>query len=140
MQQEFSYWISADETRTVQKSHADDVVEHPSVFGLTEAEVKEVYDPQSEQGGTELVKRMVAKGWVRVRKYTVPFAYLSIVADDVQARADTIRSFIEQALSEGSVASDETVVLASITNGETMTYDSEEGGAKTALQEVFGSG
>jgi hypothetical protein len=151
MEQAFSYWIADNQWRSVSGEHADDVIANPSTFGLSSAEL-ETHSQDQEPGNGEapangqaaagrgrhtgLVKEACRNGWLRVRKYTAPSRYLSIVVDDIPSRAHTIRRFLIDILSTGRIATDDTVMLTAFDTGELRTYEWRDGGVGRLLTEL----
>jgi hypothetical protein len=109
MDEAFSYWISKNERRA---------------------------GGRGELSSAEQVKDACRKGWVRVRKYTAPDAYLSILVDDLAARADPVRRFLFDILATGRIATDETAVLSAFDSGEVLVYALSDGGVEGLLSRL----
>ncbi|MFC2171907.1 hypothetical protein ACFLU6_04670 [Acidobacteriota bacterium] len=71
-----AYWISpSGEIILVGTSHIQELISHPERFGLTSSEVQDAYTKHRERLGLEgkareeLIRKVVAKDFVRIRKY-----------------------------------------------------------------------
>jgi len=59
----------------VETSHIGEVLRHPEEFGLTLEEIERAYQKHGEKIGMEgkareeILSRIVAKGWIRIREY-----------------------------------------------------------------------
>lgn len=70
------YKTKVDDVRENGKTHIHDLVDNPEVFGLTDEKVKSIYKKYNENVGCEgkardeIMKMVLANGWVRVRHQT----------------------------------------------------------------------
>ena len=78
-----AYWISpGGHIAPVDVSHVNSVLRHPAKFGMRPREVEQYYRRHGEKLGLEgnarqqIIRRLVARGWVRIRRY--PNRYWSI--------------------------------------------------------------
>ena len=76
-----AYWISP-QSKVIpmdnHKKHIDLIMSNAEVFGLTDEEIKAIYNSENEIIGTEgkareqIIKKIISQGWIRIRHYRRP--------------------------------------------------------------------
>jgi hypothetical protein len=71
-----AYWISSQgKIVEITSTHIAKIIANPEAFGLTEDEVRAMYDEENEKLGQEgiarekIIKSLISKGWIRIRYY-----------------------------------------------------------------------
>lgn len=135
------FWVCKDRIYDVTNStHALFIMSHLALFQLTTDIVRDTYNRHHETVGTEgrareeLIKLVASKGWVRVRHYSKPTEYWTIQCDGTEKRKETIREFIEWALSDRIMNETDAAVILGFDNPrDRHKYSWESGGVGAYL-------
>lgn len=137
------YWYYNKQIFEVTTSkHIDWIIKYPEKFGLTEQDIKSIYDKHNEKIGfegkarEELIRMAISKGWIRIRHYVRPHDYWSIQYSDYRRQKKAIRDCIENLILDmGEMTNDDEVILMGLDDGSRFDYSFVNGGIGEFLKE-----
>ena len=142
-----AYWVidSGWELKiidTTGMTHISYVIRNPETFGLTTAQIQNIYADWGEKVGLEgkareeIIKLVSKRGWMRVRHYVGRNDYWSLQVDNSQKRWRTIKGFVHYMITNKQMNPGDTAeVLGYDVEGDFKKFDFQSGGVKGILKE-----
>ena len=140
---DIAYWVKGEEIINLFASnHIQYIARNPELFGYTYTAVEKIFTQYGEQVTQEgnardqIIKEVSKRGWIRVRRYTIPKDYWSIQFDAYHKNCKAIRNFIEWAILEEKIMTvNDEVHLLGYFDGFEKKYYYHSGGIKLLLEE-----
>ena len=119
------FWLSQDSVHEVGigSSHAKEIIRFPEKYGFSGEYIRELYRSHKEplylegRAREQLIREAAGKGFIRIRENLRPLWYWSIQFDFWQQRKEVISCWIRQALTDGLLSPESTVVLTGFRDG-----------------------
>lgn len=140
-----AWWFKRKGTAPLDVStstHIAALIESPETFGLTTDEIKQAYASSGERMGSEgkareeLLKRIIMRGWIRVRHYTGGRDYWSFTVNNFRTRRSDLVDFCWWAITEGKMSEHDELFISSYQDERNYQYSFVQGGVKTFLNEL----
>lgn len=120
----------------VEQSHIQTVISNPAKFDITAQEIEAAYAKHCEPVGVEglareeILRGLVAKGWIRLRRYVKPREQWSVTVDELNDRTRTLLKEWAKTILAGTLGYREDdlykpLVITALSSGDVQSHTVE---------------